>query len=149
MEVYRITTKIWSNKLSGSGFPARWNSKGKFAIYSSSSRALASLENYVHRSGEGLNNIFKTMVIYVPDNLKIESINIKKLPNNWSDFNMYSECQSIGDQWLEKCETAILKVPSAIIKKEFNYIINPNHKSSKRIKIQSVEDFEFDLRMKN
>ena len=55
MEVFRITSTKWSTKLQASRYPAQWNSKGKFIIYASSSRALVSLENIVHRSSEGLN----------------------------------------------------------------------------------------------
>jgi hypothetical protein len=38
-------------------------------------------------------------------------------------------------------------VPSAIIPEEFNYLINPNHKDAKRIKVLNERKLEFDERL--
>ena len=143
MEIYRITLKKWSKTLKASGFPGRWNSKGVFVIYTSSTRALASLENLVHRSGEGLNKVFKTMQIKIPNNLKVQEIKQSQLSRNWFKYENYSECQKLGDKWIEESKYPVLKVPSAIIKKEHNYLLNPNHKLFQKIKITTIEDFQF------
>jgi RES domain-containing protein len=148
MTVYRITNKNVISGLKVSGNAARWNSKGKFIIYTSSSRALACLENIVHRSGEGLNSLFKVLVIELPDKVKITNININRLPFSWFDYKNYHLTQKIGDGWIEKKQTCILQVPSAIIKNEYNFIINPSHTDYKLIKIVRTEDFEFDPRLK-
>jgi RES domain-containing protein len=148
MEVYRITLSKWAGILSASGFPGRWNSKGTYVTYSSGSRALASLENIVHRSGEGLNNLFKVTVFEIPDYLDVEEIRIMELPDNWFEFKNYGLCQKLGDKRIQRNKTAILKVPSAIIKKEYNYLINPNHLLFETIRINRVEDFAFDPRIK-
>lgn len=148
MQVYRITLEKWAKKLYPSGYPGRWNSKGQFVIYTSSSRALASLENIVHRSGEGLNHLFKVMVINIPTKAKIEEVKISQLPKNWHSFESYNKCQEIGDDWLVKNKSLILSVPSAIIKSERNFLINPNHKSFSKITISKIEPFEFDPRLK-
>ncbi len=149
MKVFRISLRKWSKKLSASGYAARWNSKGSFVIYSASSRALACLENVVHRSGEGLNSNFKVMIIEIPAKVKVKTISIKKLPANWHKFESYSITQKLGDAWLEKQQSAVLKVPSSIVPKEFNYLINPNHKDFKYIKLGTTEDFKFDPRIKS
>ncbi|MGB3585877.1 MAG: RES family NAD+ phosphorylase [Tunicatimonas sp.] len=148
MEVYRICLKKWSTKLTTSGFPARWNSKGKFVLYTASSRALACLENVVHRSGEGLNGSFKVMVIKIPNEVAITEVEEGQLPMNWIDFAAYSECQKIGDQWVNDNKTLLLKVPSAIIQKEHNYLLNINHPQMSEVKILGTEDFQFDSRIK-
>ena len=148
MEAYRISLIKWTKKLTASGFPARWNSKGKFVIYTAGSRALACLENVVHRSGEGLNDKFKVMLIQIPDKIKIEEIRLDSLPEGWSKFENYSFTQKIGDNWLENNQTAVLKVPSSIVNMESNYLLNPNHKDFKKIKLRGTEEFEFDSRIK-
>ncbi len=148
MEVYRITTKKWSKSLKGSGYPGRWNSKGVFVVYTSKTRALASLENLVHRSGEGLNQVFKTMKIEIPKDLQIKEVKQSQLSQKWYEYENYSECQKIGDEWIDDSKYPILKVPSAIIKMEHNYLINPNHHDFQKIKITQVEDFNFDPRLK-
>lgn len=149
MNVYRITLDKWSHKLTASGYPARWNSKGKFVIYTAQNRALACLENMVHRSGEGLFKQFKVMVIQLPENIKCEIIDPKNLPEDWFEFKNYDICQQIGDEWLEKCENPILQVPSVIIANEYNYLINPNHPDFKTIELLRSESFEFDPRLWN
>ncbi|MCI0450152.1 MAG: RES family NAD+ phosphorylase [Chlorobi bacterium] len=149
MDVYKITLAKWSKSLKTSGNPARWNSKKKYMIYTSGSRALACLENIVHRTGEGLNDAFKIMTIRIPGGILIEEIKSSKLPPNWTNYKNYIHCQSIGDSWLDKVSSAVLKVPSAIIMNEYNYLINPAHADFKKIKLSKVEDFKFDTRLKS
>lgn len=134
--------------MAASGFPTRWNSKGKFVIYTAGSRALTCLENVVHRSGEGFNDKFKVMLIQIPDKIKMEEIRMDSLPKGWSKFENYSLPQKIGDNWLENNQTAVLKVPSSIVNMESNYLLNPNHEDFKKIKLRGTEEFEFDIRIK-
>jgi len=137
-----------ANSLTASGYPARWNSKGKFINYSAASRALACLENVVHRNGEGLSANFKVITIHVPNGLKVKEISLADLPEDWHEIQNQIITQHLGDRWLEKAETAILKIPSAIIQLETNFLLNPSHPDFKKIKIENVEDFIFDPRIK-
>jgi RES domain-containing protein len=41
----------------------------------------------------------------------------------------------------------VLKVPSVVVKDEFNYIINPLHPKSREIKIAEQKPFSFDARL--
>ena len=150
MQVYRISLAKWTNKLNASGNKARWSKKGSYVIYTASTRALACLENVVHRAGEGLQQLFKVMVIDIPEDILIKEILLENLNEGWnkSDDSTYEICQVIGENWLERAESAILKVPSSIIQKESNYLLNINHPDFRRIKIIELEDFEFDMRIK-
>jgi RES domain-containing protein len=148
MIVYRITLPRFSDKLRASGNPARWCSRGIFMIYTASSRALACLENVVHRNSDDLTNIFKTLVIEIPNNLIIKDLDVKLLSEKWYEGNHYAECQTLGDVWIMNMDSCILRVPSAIIKNEFNYLINPQHPDFLKMKIIEVEDFIFDSRIK-
>jgi len=146
MTVFRITATQWSKQLTGSGYPARWNSRGNIVIYTAQSRALACLENLVHRSGEGNNALFKVMLIEVPDSLKVEVADTNILKKEWYALVNYPYCQAIGDQWVREAKTALIKVPSAVIKQEYNYLLNPNHPDFKKIKLTGTEPFDFDER---
>lgn len=145
MEVFRISSARWINHLSGSGRAGRWNPNGVFMCYSAGSRALACLEMAVHLSGEKLLNDFKIATIYIPDQLPIKTLT--DLPADWYEFVHYHETQQKGKNWIADQETAILRVPSAIIKQEYNYLINPQHVDFAQIKIINVEDFAFDGRL--
>jgi len=145
--VFRITTERWAGVLTASGYPARWNSKGTHIIYTASSRALACLENLVHRSGEGLNQQFKITEIYIPDSVSVESINHKNLPEGWYQMDDYHYCQKIGDNWIEHAESLALKVPSSIIRDESNILINPHHPEFSEVKVKNITPFTFDDRL--
>lgn len=146
MIVYRITTDKWCRNLEASGNSARWNSRGSFMIYAAGSRALACLENIVHRSGEMSGKIYKVMLIEIPASLQIQEIKKASLHKDWKNLTNYSYCQQMGNQWLKEGNSAILKVPSVIIDEEFNYLINPQHNQFKKIKLANVEEFSFDVR---
>lgn len=146
MIVFRITTEKWSNSLTASGYPARWSAKGSFVIYTAESRSLACLENLVHRSGEGDNNLYRVMVIEIPGELEIENLDRGSLKKDWHTIRNYPYCQALGAGWLNGLKSAVLKVPSVIIQQEHNYLLNPNHPDFKKIKLLAKEPFDFDSR---
>mgnify|MGYP006291334855 FL=1 len=150
MEVYRISLSKWSHSLRASGRAARWNSEGREVIYAAASRSLACLENIVHRNSTELLDRFRVMVFYVPDHLKAESVYLSQLPQGWhsSDESAYRECRKIGDNWLAQKSAPLLKVPSSIIKNEFNILLNPFHPDFEHIKLIDDEPFLFDPRLK-
>lgn len=148
MLVYRITKAICADRLVASGGAARWNSRGQFVMYTAASRALACLENVVHRSGEGLTDLFRVMVIEVPDDLLIERISSEILEPDWTDFQRYDSCQQLGNDWLRRGQSPVLCVPSAIIPNELNYLLNPVHPQFVRINLIQAEPFTFDSRIK-
>lgn len=147
MKVFRITLEPYSYRLHASGVVARWNSKGTLLIYTASSRALACLENVVHRSGEGLNQAFRTMIIEVPDGLPMSVVKPEELGTDWQNYQNQISTRAIGDQWVRKCETPVLQVPSAIIPEEHNYLINPNHPQFSQIQLVKTDPFSFDDRL--
>jgi len=148
MRVFRISLAIYSTKLLASGNPARWNSKDVKIIYTAESRALACLENIVHRNSKGLQKNFRIMEIDVPDKIKIEKIQETDLIADWKNFDNMPYTQQIGDNWINNSKTAVLQVPSVIVTGDFNYLINPAHKDFSSIKLLSVIPFEFDSRIK-
>ncbi|QIP14584.1 RES family NAD+ phosphorylase [Spirosoma aureum] len=149
MLVYRITKAIYADRLVASGGAARWNSRGQFVLYTAATRALACLENVVHRSGEGLQDTFRVMVIAIPDTVLITELLPETLPADWFDFGQYDACQRIGGEWLMSGRSAVLRVPSAIIANEWNYLLNPAHPEFSRITLQRTEPFLFDPRIKS
>ncbi len=149
MLVYRITLTKFADKLVASGRAARWNPNETEIIYTASSRSLACLENVVHRSQLGLNQLFSVMTIEVPDSVKKEIVKLNDLPPDWREFAQMPLTQSIGENWLSKAQTAILQVPSSIIEEEVNYLINPQHSDFRKVKLLRSEKFVFDMRIKN
>lgn len=152
MRVYRISQTKYSHDRKGSGIDGRWNSLGQYVIYTGGSLALSCLEKLVHSVGTSLySGNFSVVIIDIPDNLPVAEITAKqliKLDANWHKVINYPITQQLGDNWLAKMETAVLKVPSAIIDLEYNYLLNPNHPDFDKIKIIDVNVFSFDPRLK-
>jgi RES domain-containing protein len=148
VEVYRITRANYTDRLVASGGVARWNTRGRFVIYTAGSRALACLENVVHRSGEGLQELFRVMVIDIPNHLTIQAIAQADLPDNWADYQNFDVCQQRGETWLQQGQSAVLRVPSVIVPQEWNYLLNPAHPDFAAIKLLRTEPFVFDPRLK-
>ena len=140
MIAYRITLKQFSTKLFAPVLAGRWNGEGRKVIYCAESIALAFLENMVRRQGVGFNGDFKTMILEIPDNLKIHKILASDLPAGWRGFTDYSKCQLIGNAWYDEGIFPVLKVPSAVLPESFNYVINSLHPDFKKIKLLKVAD---------
>lgn len=89
------------------------------------------------------------MIISVPDSDHlIKTIDTKVLPENWREFEAYSLLQKIGSEWFNSKETLILKVPSAVIPQEYNYIINTEHPDFKKnIVLVRTESYFWDERL--
>nr|WP_121272999.1 RES family NAD+ phosphorylase [Pedobacter schmidteae] len=148
MQVFRIGLAKYASLLNASGRAARWNPNDIEMIYTAGSRSLACLENVVHRNQIGLNQSFKVMTIEIPDDLCILSIELKKLQPGWTEFHQMPITQKLGEDWIKNNKSAILKVPSAIINAEYNYLLNPMHPDFKSIRLLKSETFVFDKRIK-
>ncbi len=89
------------------------------------------------------------MVIYVADDDRLtKQIKIKELPNNWRSTAAYPILQEIGSEWYHSSESLLLKVPSAVIPQEFNYIININHPDFQdNVNLVRTENYFWDDRL--
>jgi RES domain-containing protein len=148
MIVYRLTNGAFINDLSGTGaklYGGRWNSPGLPALYTTEHISLAALEILVHIKSYRHPLDYYLITIELPDVLSIVSIDHEKLKKNWRDDNEY--LQTIGDEFLKARQSLVLKVPSAIIESENNFIINPAHPDARKIKIRSSQNFIFDKRL--
>ncbi len=147
MEVYRIVFEKFADKLFAPGFSGRWNLDGEFVIYAASSRSLTSMENMVHKMGQGiLGTRFTVMVLHIPDKIHIKTITTAELPTNWKLASSYADTQPLGSAWYRSNETLLLKVPSAVVPTEYNYVINARHPDFSQVQIKTREPFAYDYR---
>lgn len=154
MIVFRIEREKYLNTtLTGIGASMtegyRWNSLNTKIIYTADSRALATLEVSVHLDlSEDLPTDRFYVEIEIPDEITIQEVHIKDLPSEWNSKPPTLITQTIGDDFVYYNDAAVLKVPSAIVPEEFNYLINPNHEDASKIKIVSTKNMIFDSRIK-
>jgi RES domain-containing protein len=149
MILYRIVKCIYADDLSGTGarlYGGRWNSEGRPAVYLASSRSLAVLEVLVHLPPLMIPNDYCLVEIEVPDN-SITRIAVNQLPANWKDISPPIVLRQTGDEFLKKQTNLLMKVPSAIVPAEFNYLVNIRHPDMKKVRVLKSEPFDFDERL--
>ncbi len=142
MFVYRLSKKKYKDELSGYGASLngqRWNSKGTEVVYTAQTRALANCEVAVHLSLGILPKDYYMVEIEIPNSIIISEINTANLPTGWNSIPCMPISQIIGDEFAKECKFAVLKVPSAVVKGEFNFILNPKHEDFNKIKIVNTE----------
>lgn len=150
MIVFRLSKSIYANDLTGRGAEkagGRWNSKGTPMVYTSESRALCTTEIAVHTPLGILPEDYVIIAIEIPNALQIVEIKSTTLPEDWKSLPHSHSTQEIGDAFVADEKSAVLKVPSAVVQGEFNYLLNPSHKDFKKIKVKLVEAFDFDERL--
>jgi RES domain-containing protein len=124
-------------------YGGRWNSPGASVVYTSGSRALAALESLVHLNSPV---IFKYAAIPIAfDDALLEEA--AELPADRTDEPSPSATTTIGDLWVQEARSAVVKLPSVIIPREPNYLLNPAHPDFKKIVIGRPEPFSFGARL--
>ncbi|MFN2430921.1 MAG: RES family NAD+ phosphorylase [Cryomorphaceae bacterium] len=150
MKVFRLSREKYAHTLSGYGAALhgqRWNSKGTEVVYTAESRALAFSEVAVHISLALLPADYRMVEIDIPNSVSIREIPLKTLPQGWDAIPARPVTQNIGDEFVADNKFAVLRVPSVVVKGDFNYIINPSHRDFKKIKITGSSSFPFDPRL--
>ena len=152
MKVYRLSRKKYSEELSGKGAAivgGRWNSRGTQIIYTAQSRALALAEVAVHLTVATLPNDFMMVEIELPDDISIAVLDPEELPKRWNVFPYNLQTQNFGDTFVKESQNAVLRVPSAVVPGDYNFLINPAHPEIRKIKISKIEGFPLDNRLFN
>lgn len=149
MVLFRIVKCIYAEDISGTGaslYGGRWNSEGKVALYMASSRSLAVLEVLVHLPPLMIPDGYCLAEIEVPDT-SIFHLSINDLPADWKTIAQPTSLREIGDKFLINQDYLLMKIPSAIVPAEHNYLLNPSHKDFKKVKVLKTEPFDFDERL--
>ena len=147
MIVYRLSHAKYANSLSSSGAANRWNKAFQFVIYCSENISLCALELLAHTNGIRPAGDFKIMEIEIIKPVRTKSVDVSALPENWHQLQSYAHTQIIGSDWYDSKSSLCLKIPSAIIQSEYNYIINTQHPDfANKVKLARTRDFFWDSR---
>lgn len=148
MIAYRLANPEYADDLSGQGasiYGGRWNPIGTKALYTSQYISLCILEMLV-RTDKKINPPRYQLVTLEFPKRNIATIQPSQIKPGWKQYIEYT--QSIGEDFLKKNKSLTLQVPSAIVERENNYLINPLHKDFNRVKIISIEALGLDKRLK-
>ncbi|MBK2124679.1 RES family NAD+ phosphorylase [Fangia hongkongensis] len=148
---YRLVKKKFANEaFTGDGariYGGRWNNKGQPCVYCASSESLAILEVFVHIEDYSMLQSYSLFQVEMTKS-DIEYIEQKALPDTWKDQPAPPETADMGDAWLKSCQALALAVPSVVVPREYNYILNTLHSGfGSLVKKAKLLDFEFDTRL--
>ena len=150
MLVFRIGRTKFAQDLTGEGarlHGGRWNQKLVRCIYTSESRALALLEYTANVNIEEIPRALSVTTFEIPEDA-IFQIATAKLPGDWLVCPAPSSTKDLGSSMLTELGHLVIKIPSAIVADEFNYLLNPAHPHYEKIRILEVRDFVYDVRLK-
>lgn len=150
MEVFRIASCKYINDLSGAGsakYGGRWNSKGEFMLYTSSTASLALLETIVHMAAIPIENYCLTKLI-IPES-KIVEVKFFDLPPGWVSYPAPDQLKAIGDKFLKDNYYIAMVTPSALLPEEKNVLINPLHHDFTKVSIAFTREISIDKKAIN
>src|SRR5437899_1189492 len=127
LKAFRIIKRNFAGSaFSGLGarrFGGRWNSIGTSMVYTAGSLSLAVLKWRVH------------LAQWPPPPMSVIEVTFDerlvwttaKLPSGWNRFPAPQSVAAFGDAWVRSSRSAVMRVPSAVVPKEWNYLLNPAH----------------------
>jgi RES domain-containing protein len=147
---WRITkAKYAQAPLDGEGarlFGGRWSHPGTRVVYFAQSLSLATLEVLVHLHETPVLADYVVFAVDFPDEC-LTILQESDLPGNWRLFPTPRENQAIGDRWAQALSSLVLRVPSAIVAQEWNYLINPAHPDFQRVTAAGPFPLDIDPRV--
>jgi len=146
MDLWRL---IKYRSLSGEGgrlYAARWNSAGAPIVYLADSPGSALVEILAHLEIEDdeIPTDFLWLRVTAPDSLVVPPLSTSNQEEWQSDVPF---TRGRGDAWLKSQRSALARVPSALLPRTFNYLLNPLHVDANRIKIVEAFAAALDTRL--
>ncbi|HUR83449.1 MAG TPA: RES family NAD+ phosphorylase [Thermoanaerobaculia bacterium] len=144
---WRITRAMYADDaFSGAmRIAGRWHSAGTRIVYTADSVALATLEILVHMASPSI-PAYVMIPCYFHEAL-VEEVDVTRLPANWNAHVSPPELRQIGDRWARERVSPVLRVPSAVIPIEFNYLLNPEHPDFGSVDVGEPRSFRLDPRL--
>lgn len=150
IRAWRITKRRHAKAaFSGAGakkFGGRWNSPGIAVVYVSEAQSLAILELLVHLEAPDLLQKYVLISVDLEDGF-VQDLDRATLPRNWRAEPAPVQLRNMGDEWAQKANSVALRVPSALVPAESNFLLNPAHADFQRLGIGEPVMFSFDERL--
>jgi RES domain-containing protein len=69
------------------------------------------------------------------------------LPEDWRRLPAPPSTRELGSRWVAEARSVVLRVPSAVVDGEFNYLLNPRHPDFAQLEFAAPRPFSFDSRL--
>jgi RES domain-containing protein len=144
-----VKTRYAATAFDGEGarqYGGRWNSPGTVVAYAATTASLAILEVLVHLESGAILPSYSLVSVEFEEAL-VHTLIGSALPADWAASPPSAETQAVGDRWVRERQSAILRVPSAIVASEYNYLLNVTHPDFVHVRIATPTPFLFDSRL--
>jgi RES domain-containing protein len=128
-------------------YGGRWNHAGTSLVYCSSTLSLAALEYFVNLEPLLAPPDLVAVPAEIPAEVSRSELDAALLPPDWRSYPAPERLQDLGSGWIRSGGSAVLFVPSAVIPRERNVLLNPAHPDFPKIRIGTPEPFSYDPRM--
>lgn len=125
----------------------RWTPAGAPVVHASESIALAVLEILVHLGNASVLPYYRLFPVSFRQE-QVSRLDRGELPDHWRQLPPPPDLQGLGERWLAAGASLVLEVPSAIVPRESNYLIDPAHPQAGSLDIGPPEPFELDVRFR-
>ena len=150
LSAWRITKrKHAKTAFSGEGarlYGGRWNSPSVPMIYTAETQSLAALELLVHLDSPALLDQYVLIAVGIEKALVL-NLDLKEWPKDWRESPPPARLREIGDAWIEAGKSVALRVPSALVPDESNFLLNPRHADFARLRTSKPVPFRYDARL--
>lgn len=85
--------------------------------------------------------------VEIPDTCVKTIRSLDFIAPKWTAEDATNKLQFFGSKWLKEQESLALRVPSAVLQKENNIMVNPLHIDFKKLKIIEIGQMDFDPRL--
>ena len=142
------TREYKANDLSGRGaakYPGRWNARGEHVVYAATSLSLAVLETAAHidDSGLPLNRFVVRLTVPIATWNARQELKWSVIDPAWCAIPAGRASVDLGSAWYKSAKSALLLVPSVVVREENAVLINATHPDAKGIKAKTVRRFEY------
>jgi len=131
-------------------FAGRWNPKNIPVVYGSEHLSLAVLEFRVNQGGYDPDDQYVYFQFELDEAL-IERVETP--PADWltrfKEDGSITGAQAFGQEWFLRNRSAVLSVPSAVIRIERNFVLNPDHADFAKVLIRPAAKLDLDPRLWN
>ncbi len=147
MILWRVSNHTTLDGRGGLRASARWHTRGSRIVYCAENPATALLEILVHSEIDidDMPVSFRYLEIEAPNDASVVERDGDTLPPRWRENR--ETTRQLGDEWLRSGRTALLRVPSVIVPKTWNVLMNPGHPECSHIRIAQVHEQPIDPRL--
>ena len=129
-------------------YDGRWHRRGVRVAYASGTPAGALLEVIAHTEASSrLEHPYVLFEICFDADEHLLKAGPDVLPEDWRAVPWPVSTQEIGALWTEQQASVVLEVPSAVVPRQRNYLINVAHPRFEELEVHGPDPFEIDARL--